>query len=89
MKEHPAPGRIKEFHFYGQQDPKKHDSGDTRSAFSAHWSGTRPNVIEVGRSLYQYYMEGEEWENVKPYIECIFALDREAPPASAGENYAR
>jgi hypothetical protein len=89
VKEHPAPGRIKEFHFYGQQDSKKHEADDTRSAFSSHWSGTKPNVIDVGRSLYQYYTEGEEWENVKPYIECIFELDDEAHPASAGENFAR
>jgi hypothetical protein len=89
VKEHLAPGRIKEFHFYGQQDPKKHEAEDTRSAFSSHWSGTKPNVIDVGRSLYQYYIEGEEWDNVKPYIECIFELDDEARPASAGENFAR
>jgi hypothetical protein len=89
MKEHPAPGRIKQFHFYGQQDPQKHEAEDTRMAFSTHWSDTKPNVIDVGRSLYQYYMEGKKWEEVKPYIECIFALDGEARPASAGEDYAR
>lgn len=89
IREHLAPGRIVEFHFYVQQDPKKHEVDDTRSAFSTHWSSTKPNVIDVGRSLYEYYNEGEKWENVKPYIECIFALDNEARPASAGEKYAR
>jgi hypothetical protein len=89
MKEHPVPGRIKEFHFYVQQDPQKHEAGDTRVAFSNHWSDTKPNVVDVGRSLYQYYIEGEKWEDVKPYIECIFVLDGAARPASAGENYTR
>ena len=89
MKEHAAPGRIKEFHFYRQQDPKKHEADDTRKAFSTHWSSTNPNVIDVGRSLYQYYTEGEKWENVKPYVECIFSLDSQARAASGGENYAR
>jgi hypothetical protein len=89
MKEHPAPGRIKEFHFYVQQNPQKHEEEDTRVAFSNHWSGTKPSVIDVGRSLYQYYTKGEKWENVKAYVECIFALDSDARPASGGENYAR
>jgi hypothetical protein len=34
LKEHPVPGGIKEFHFYGQQDPIKHEADDTRNAFS-------------------------------------------------------
>jgi len=39
--------------------------------------------------LYEYYKKGEKWENVKAYIECIFMLDKEARPASAGAEYSR
>ena len=88
-KEHLAPGRIVEFHSYGQQDPKKHGDDDTRGAFSAHWSDAKPNVVDVGRSLNDYFVRRAPWPEVKPYIECISTLANDARPASAGEKYAR
>jgi hypothetical protein len=88
-REYPIPGRIVEFHSYGQQDSRKHGDDDARSAFSAHWSDARPNVVDVGRVLNDYFARRAPWNEVKPYIECIFALDREVRPASAGEKYAR
>lgn len=87
--EYPMPGRIMEFHSYGQQDSSKHGDDDTRSAFSASWSGARPNVIDVGRVLNDYFSRRAAWNEVKPYIECIFSLDKEVRPASSGEKYAR
>lgn len=83
------PGRVVEFHSYVQQDSSKHGDDDTRSAFSANWSGPRPNVVDVGRVLNDYFVRRASWNEVKPYIECIFALDKEVRPASAGERYTR
>lgn len=83
------PGRIIEFHSYGQQDAKKHGNDDARSAFSAHWSGSRPSVVDVGRVLADHFARRTPWGEVKPYMECIFALDSEARPASGGERYSR
>jgi hypothetical protein len=88
-REHPVPGRIVEFHSYGQQDPKKHGEDDARSAFSKHWSEAKPNVIDIGRSLNDYFVRRAPWNEVKPYIDCIFALDKDVRLASAGEKYAR
>ncbi len=88
-EQHAAPGRIIEFHAYNHQDPDRHGESDTRHAFSAHWSATRPSVVDVGRSLNDYFTRRTPWPEVKPYIECIFALDSEARPASAGEGYGR
>lgn len=89
IREHSVPGRIVEFHSYGQQDSKKHGDDDARSAFSAHWSDTKPSVIEIGRTLNDYFVRRTPWNELKPYIECIFALDKDVRPASAGEKYAR
>ncbi len=83
------PGRIVEFHSYSQQDSTKHGDDDARSAFSANWSGPRPNVVDVGRILADHFTRRAPWTEVKPYIECIFALDQEARPSSPGEKYAR
>ncbi len=85
----PMPGRILEFHSYGQQDSVKHATGDARTSFSGHWSGPRPNVVDVGRVLNDYFVRHASWSEVKPYVECIFSLDLEVRRASAGEKYTR
>lgn len=87
-KNHTMPGKIKEFHSYVNQDSRKHGDDDSRNAFSAKWSGNRPNVIDVGRVLNDYFVRRASWEEVAPYIQCIFTLDRDARPSSSGERYA-
>ncbi|PXX45307.1 hypothetical protein [Undibacterium pigrum] len=85
----PMPGKILEFHSYINQDSKKHGDDDVRNAFSAAWSGARPNVLDVGRTLNTYFVRRATWDEVKPYIECIFTLHENVRAASAGEKYAR
>lgn len=51
-------------------------------------SGERPNVVDVGRALKDLFEAGQPWENVKPYLECIFEVedaDAEASPGAAFE----
>lgn len=84
----PAPGRIVEFHSYTNQDSKIHGEDDSRTAFSVHWTSASPDVIDVGRALYSYHQSRAAWSEVKPYIECIFALDSEARTSSAGQKYS-
>lgn len=83
------PGRIKEFHSYVNQDSSRHGDEDARNAFSASWSGPRPNVVDVGRTLNDFYVRRAHWSEVKPYIQCIFTLDIDVRPASAGARYGR
>lgn len=83
------PGKIIEFHSYVNQSPYKHGSDDERRAFSLHWSSFKPNVVDVGRELNRYFNRRATWEEVKPYMECIFALDSEVRNSTAGEKYAR
>jgi hypothetical protein len=86
---YPMPGKIKEFHSYVNQSSHKHGESDTRKAFSAQWSGARPNVIDAGRTLNDYFVRRAPWSEVQPYVHCIFALENDARPASAGERYTR
>lgn len=83
------PGRILEFHSYTHQDSGKHGEGDAHGSFSAHWTADKPNVIDVGRVLQRLNKDKAPWESVKPYLECVFALDEQARKASAGEGYGR
>ncbi len=82
-----APGKILEFRAYGNQDPAKHAEADSREAFSLHWSGEKPSVIDVGRTLRDYYHRNETWDTVRAYIECIFALENPDQPASPGAAF--
>jgi hypothetical protein len=84
----PAPGKIVEFHSYTNQDSKIHGQDDSRTAFSVHWTSASPDVIDVGRTLNAFYQKQASWTEVKPYIECIFALDSEARVSSAGDKYS-
>jgi hypothetical protein len=83
------PGKIIEFHSYVNQNPEKHGGDDERNAFSKHWSSSTPNVVDIGSELNRYFVRRATWEEVKPYVECIFALDTEVKKSSSGEKYAR
>ncbi len=79
-----APGRIREFHCYINQDTAKHGDYDSRQAFAQHWAADRPTVIDVGQALVEYYQRGSTWEEVRPYLDCVFALEDPESKASAG-----
>ena len=83
-EEHLAPGRIREFHCYINQDTAKHGDYDSRQAFAQHWAADRPTVIDVGQELVEYYERGSAWEEVRPYLDCVFALEDPESKASAG-----
>lgn len=83
------PGQIMEFHSYSKQNSTSHADSDKRDAFSAHWSGNRPNVIDVGKELLKLYNRRAIWLEVFPYLDCVYTLDSLARNASAGERYVK
>lgn len=85
--DHPALGRIREFHSYIHQDPKKHAEYDSREAFGRHWAAERPTVIEIGQVLLNYSKREAGWEEVKPFMDCVFELENSNAKASAGEGF--
>lgn len=87
--QHPAPGKIREFHAYNNQDHREHARYDERKMLMAHVANTRPHVVRVGRTLREYYEAKASWEAVRPYIECAFALENPEAKASAGEGFER
>jgi len=84
----PAPGAIREFHVYGAQDARRHGAFDSRDALAAHLVGEQPNVVSVGRALLEYRDQQATWEEVLPYVECIFRTEG-AQSASAGAGFER
>jgi len=87
--EHLAPGAIKEFHAYNKQNHSEHSKFDSRELLMAHVANTRPHVIMVGRALRKYFDDGATWNTVKPYMECVFAVQQPNMPASAGVGFEK
>lgn len=83
-----APGLVREFHAYNQQDHKLHASADTRSAFEDHIQD-EPDVVEIGRFLLRAYQSRRPWEDVAPFFECIYALSPNARRSSPGVQFAK
>jgi hypothetical protein len=81
------PGCIKNFHSYGNQDHSKHKEADSQDAFDLHLATVGPNIVEVGQNLLDLYRHGTKWEDVKPYMECIFSLDRDVTASSSGNRF--
>ncbi|MDM5179794.1 hypothetical protein PO883_21620 [Massilia sp. DJPM01] len=82
-----SPGQIVEFHSYVHQDSKKHGEDDSRIAFSTSWNARSPNVVDVGRVFNEYFLRKASWAEVKPYVECVFAIHPDARNSSPGDKY--
>lgn len=87
--QHPAPGRIRQFHAYNNQDSGKHGEYDSRNAFSAHWTVDKPSVVDVGQTLLTYFDRSALWDEVRPYLDCVFGIENPNMPAAAGDGYLK
>lgn len=80
---YPHPGTIRSFRSYTNQNHKVHGHYDSRESFQAALSNS-PNVIDVGKVLLGMYDRKEPWETVDAYLQCLFDIEDENAPASAG-----
>lgn len=89
VPQYAAPGVIRSFHAYNNQDTGKHGEADSRNAFSAHWSVDRPSVVEVGQILLAFHERSASWEEVRQYLECVFTIEDVNARASAGAGFLK
>lgn len=82
-----APGNILEFHAYNQQDHGKHADADSRDAFMRRFQDAG-DVVEVGRLLVKARAQDASWEDVAPFFDCVFTLQRPNAPAGPGDFVA-
>ncbi|MES2631569.1 MAG: hypothetical protein V4669_01285 [Pseudomonadota bacterium] len=85
----PHPPRLIEFHGYAQQDGHAHDRQDAREALVGNGSSDWPAAVAATRHLVTLRDAGLSWEQVKPAVECLFALVPEARPSGPGEMFTR
>jgi len=86
-QQHPAPGKIKSFHSYAHQDAKRHGEYDTRNSFVQEIISETPNVIDVGKVLRDFRDRNAGWDDVRPYLECVYTLEEPDAKASAGTAF--
>lgn len=83
-----APGRVKEFHTYAQQDQAKHDARDTREAMVDQVIASKANVVYMTRVFADLDRRGVDWDEVAPVVKCAFALSTAPRRSSAGADLA-
>lgn len=83
-----APGRIREFHSYVQQDGGLHAEADSAKAFMHHLQQD-VDVVSVGEILLDAYEDKIPWSGVEPFFQCIFELAPAATPSSPGQFFEK
>lgn len=81
----PHPGVIRSFRSYTNQDHKKHGLHDSRDSYRARLE-MKPNVVDVGKILVDKYDRQEPWSSMAGYFQCLFDLENDNQPASAGDG---
>ena len=82
-----APGNIREFHAYNQQDHGLHADADSRASFMRSFQN-EGNVVDVGRVLVRARNQKVTWEEAAPFFDCLFALQNPDAPAGPGDFVA-
>ena len=79
------PGTIRLFRSYTNQDHKKHGAHDSRDSYRSRL-GMKPDVVDVGKVLVDKYDRQELWSSVAGYFQCLFEVETDNKPASAGDG---
>ncbi len=82
-----APGVIREFHAYNQQDHGLHAEADSRASFMRQFQQAG-HVVQVGRGLIEARAARLSWEAMSPLFECLFTVADPNAGASPGD-YAK
>lgn len=79
-----APGAIRSFHAYNQQDHSLHGDADTRAAFMRQIQQDG-DVVDIGRAIVDAREAGLDWSAVQPLFDCMFTLQNPDAPAGPGD----
>lgn len=81
-----APGAIREFHAYNNQDHGAHGNADSKAAFSASFQQPG-NVVDVGRALVRARQRGMHWDEIRPLFDCVLTLANPDALAGPGDDF--
>jgi len=79
------PGTIRSFHVYDLQDSSAHSRAETDRELAYR----NYNLIDVGKTIMEYYSRKAPWEELKAYLDCVYDLADSNAPAGPGTDYQR
>ena len=80
------PGKVRQFLNYALQKSSKHAVEDKRNAVDLQLQTVSPNMIDVGKYLKDRLEHGASWDEIKPFLSCVFEPEDENALTGAG-NY--
>lgn len=80
------PGKIRQFLNYALQKSSKHSVEDSRNAVDLQLQTVSPNMVDVSKYLKERLEQKATWEEIKPYLSCVFEVEDESTVTGAG-NY--
>lgn len=78
------PGRIRQFLNYALQKSSRHAVEDKRDAVDLHLRTVSPNMVDAGKYLKERMDQRASWDEVKPYLMCLFEVEDDSVVAGSG-----
>jgi len=79
------PGTIRSFHVYNLQDSLAHSRAETDRELAYR----NYDLIDVGKTIMEYYSRKAPWEELRAYLDCVYDLADPNAPAGPGKDYQR
>ena len=80
------PGKVRQFLNYALQKSSKHSVEDKRNAVDLQLQTISPNMVDIGKYLKDRMEQKAPWEEIKPFLSCIFEVEDENAVTGPG-NY--
>lgn len=79
------PGSVRSFRVYNLQNSTAHGKAESERELAHRID----NLVDVGRTIMEYYSRKAPWEELKAYLDCVYDLADPNAPAGPGANYQR
>lgn len=88
LKDFSAPGKILAFHAYNHQDDALHGERDSFD-LAEKQASTKNNAVAAGRKLLEMHKAGKPWNDIAPFVACIFDVDNPDVPGGPGDDFVQ
>ncbi len=83
------PGWVRQFHVYTLQDSAAHSEAESDEEFAEKILYPETNMVDVGRTVMEYYSRKAPWDELKAYMDCVYDLAEPNAPAGPGSDYRK
>jgi hypothetical protein len=83
------PGWVRQFHVYTLQDSAAHSGAESDEELAERILYPETNMVDVGRTIMEYYNRKAPWEELQVYLDCVYDLADPNAPAGPGNDYRK